>query len=204
MVLPDDTIAPRLQPAPPAYRPGKVFCIGWHKTGTRSSGQALQRLGYRLAGWRTPASAELTYRWHEGNFEPIIRDARQFEALKDWPWPLVYRQMDQAFPDARFILTTRISDDVWLRSLQNHVAGRRPWVGRFLIYGSYDPVGDAARHVARYREHNQSVRDYFAGRPGKLLELCLENGDGWPALCAFLGIRDIPSEPFPHANKSRR
>jgi hypothetical protein len=183
-------------------RKGKIFCVGWHKTGTTSIGMALRRLGYEVAGWRRDISTALTLNWHDADFEPIIDEAMRFDAFEDWPWPLVFREMDRAFPEAKFILTRRLDTPTWVRSAQAHVARqRRPWAGLFLIYGSNDPSSDAAILAGRYERHNQEVRAHFADRPAKLLELCFECGDGWEDLCAFLG-KDVPAEPFPHANKS--
>ena len=49
--------------------------------------------------------------------------------------------------------------------------------------------------------HNAAVQQYFKGRPRDLLIFNISRGDGWEALCDFLG-KDIPSQRFPHANKS--
>jgi Sulfotransferase domain len=180
----------------PSRHNDKIFCIGWPKTGTSTMNEALTRLGYKVSSW----SDNLVCRWHEGNFDVILSAAKRKDAFEDLPWPLVYREMDRAFPNARFILTTRASEAVWLESARRHFARyRRRSIARFLIYGTYEP--SARVLAAKYREHNIGVRNYFAGRPGKLLELCFEHGDGWAPLCRFLGIDQIPEEPFPHANK---
>ena len=173
----------------------KVFGIGWHKTGTKSLNRALMRLGYRPSPW----NIDLVMRWHEGHIAQILHQAAQADAFDDFPWPLVFRELDRAFPDARFILTTRRDDATWLASAQKHMARRR-WVGHYLIYGSYDAFADPEPFVRRYREHNAAVREYFADRPGKLLDICFERGEHWKPLCAFLGAAGEPNEPFPHQN----
>ncbi len=173
----------------------RVFGIGWQKTGTKSLRCALTRLGYKVHPWKLG----LVARWHEGNIAPILRSAADGEAFDDFPWPLVFRELDRAFPDARFILTTRRDDATWLASAQKHMARRR-WVGHYLIYGSYDAYADPEVFLRRYREHNAAVRAYFADRPGKLLDICFERGEQWTPLCAFLGVAGVPSEPFPHQN----
>jgi hypothetical protein len=182
----------------------KIFCIGWHRTGTTSIGAALRRLGYRVGGWE-PACGELIVKWHRGDLAPIMARAMAFEAFEDNPWPLVFAEMDAAFPQARFILTTRATEAVWLDSIRSHTAVRYP--GRaerqMLIYGTADPVNDGDRYVARYLAHNAAVRSHFKDRPGKLLEMCFERGDGWAKLCLFLAKWPVPDEPFPHKNKSR-
>ncbi len=177
-----------------------MFCVGWQKTGTKSLGRALQWLGFSVASFR----AELTYRWHEGRYEKLVGAASRDNAFEDFPWALAFRELDRAFPDAKFILTTRRTDAVWLDSYQRHVERIPRWVGHYLIYGSYDPVADAERHVSIYRQHNEDVRRHFSGRPGKLLEMRFEQQDGWAPLCSFLGRRDVPAVPFPHLNTRER
>ncbi len=46
----------------------------------------------------------------------------------------------------------------------------------------------------------RNVRDYFADRPGTLLELDVCGGENWRPLCSFLD-REVPSEPFPHKGR---
>jgi hypothetical protein len=179
--------------APPP--PPKVFCVGWQKTGTKSINLALRFLGYRGASW----NPELFYRWHEGKAEKLIAASYLADAFDDLPWTLAFRELDAAHPDAKFVLTTRPAD-AWLPSLQSHIARSPRWVGHYLIYGSYDPVADADRHLAVYLAHNEAVRDYFRNRPGKLLELSIGQGDEWARLCGFLGRREVPQIPFPHVN----
>ena len=146
-------------------------------------------------------NGRLVLSWHEGELQPLIERAKRFEAVEDFPWPLVYREMDARFSNSKFVLTVRKDEPTWLRSLQSHILGTPRWVGYYLLYGSYDPVKDAERHIRRYREHNEAVRTYFSGRDN-FLEMCFENGDGWPELCGFLGVPEPVNIPFPHVNKS--
>jgi hypothetical protein len=72
---------------------------------------------------------------------------------------------------------------------------------RRILYGLPFPDVTQEDLIERYTRHNQEVMDYFQDRPQSLLVVDWENGDGWQELCEFLG-REIPREPFPHANKS--
>ena len=66
----------------------------------------------------------------------------------------------------------------------------------------HDPrTWDYDASAREYDEHIAAVRAHFAGRPGKLLEVCWERGDGWEALAPFLG-HGVPAEAFPHLNRS--
>jgi hypothetical protein len=71
---------------------------------------------------------------------------------------------------------------------------------RRILYGLPFPDVTPEDLIERYTRHNQEVMDYFQDRPQSLLVVDWENGDGWQELCGFLG-REIPREPFPHANK---
>ena len=183
---------------------GKIFCIGLNKTGTTSFGDALQNIGLKRLGWRGTLCANLFLRWYEQKREPFIEAARKYDVMEDLPWPLVYDWMEQTFHGAKFVLTTRESTEVWLKSIQAHILRHdsRPY-GRFyghrMIYGSYDPLADATIWAARYEHHNASVRKYFSTKPGKLLDLVVGNGDEGEKLAAFLGY-DKPIV-FPHSNK---
>jgi hypothetical protein len=182
----------------------KLLCVGLNKTGTTSIGDALEILGYRRLGWKPAISGVLTVRWHEGNLKPFMPHLMNNDAFEDLPWCLVYEAVDRMFPNSKFILTTRRDEQTWLRSMQRHLGRTGNWVGSFLVYGSYDPAKDADTYLRKYREHRDAVRRYFAGRPGKLLEMCFEDGDGWEKLCTFLNVPKIPDVPFPHANRDQK
>ena len=70
-----------------------------------------------MGGWER-ACGDLVVDWYKGNLEPIRARALAFEAVEDNPWPLVFREMDAAFPDAKFILTTRVTAEKWLDSVR--------------------------------------------------------------------------------------
>ncbi|MEQ9565223.1 MAG: sulfotransferase, partial [Pseudomonadales bacterium] len=71
----------------------------------------------------------------------------------------------------------------------------------YLIYGAYDPSQAPDLYRAKYETHNREVRDYFKDRPGKLLNLVIEDAT-WNSLCQFLG-KPIPKSAFPHSNNSK-
>ena len=61
----------------------KVFCIGFHRTGTKSLAQALRSLGYRVAGptgAQNPAIAERAVAM-------ALALATEYDAFNDNPWP---------------------------------------------------------------------------------------------------------------------
>lgn len=176
----------------------KVFGIGWAKTGTTTLGACLEILGYKHQG---PA-LDLVYDVRDGRFDRIFAAVDKADMFEDWPWLLLYKELDQRYPNSRFVLTVRDTDR-WWRSYQNMVTNKktRPDIGeiRKIIYGFEDGLQHKQAYIERYERHNAEVLHYFAQRPRDLLVLDWERGDGWPALCQFLG-KPIPQLPLPHAN----
>jgi hypothetical protein len=175
----------------------KVFCVGFHKTGTSSMRNALQILGYRVTGpngTKDPDIAANLYRMVE-------QLAAEYDAFQDNPWPIVYRQMDALHPGSKFILTVR-DPQRWVRSNVRHF-GERDTPMRQLIYGVGHPEGNEQVYVDRMLSHNREVAEYFAGRPDDLLTIDVTEDGNWGAICGFLG-HPVPAVPFPHANDARR
>ncbi|QQD18427.1 hypothetical protein I6N98_00690 [Spongiibacter nanhainus] len=177
----------------------KVFCLGFHKTGTTSLGVALDMLGYRVSGAFGVNDPDIA----EHVVEQALKRATDFDAFQDNPWPILYRELDAAFPGSKFILLLRDAD-AWIQSQVKHF-GQRETPMRRWIYGDEHgcPAGNEAVYLRCYQTHNQSVLTYFSQRPDDLLVLNLAEGEGWQALCAFLD-EPVPAAPFPHANTASK
>ncbi len=193
-------------------RTGRLFGIGWHKSGTASLGRALSVLGMRhLVGYWGVAN-ELTPHWVAGRYEEIFKVAEQFDSFEDSPWnhPGFYKELDRHFPGSKFILTVR-DEERWFHSLQAMIDGwsdkqRETNVGYHLfhnaVFGSGEIHGRKRHFMETYNRHNRDVMEYFKERPGDLLVMDLEQGDGWEKLCSFLD-KPVPTSSFPHINKGR-
>lgn len=202
--------SPAKSPAKPVPAPGsrrrkrrpaghpdlpKVFCIGFHKTGTTSLKAALKLLDYRITGPNGHGDPDIG-----ANVESIARRlVPKYDAFQDNPWPIIYRFLDREFPGSKFILTVRPTDK-WIASVSDHFGEKRTNM-REWIYGPgrADPLGNESVYVERYERHNREVLEYFAGRPEDLLVLDLARDDGWTRLCPFLG-HPVPDVPFPWRN----
>jgi hypothetical protein len=178
-------------------RPGrpKVFGIGFHKTGTTSLAAALSQLGWNVCPGFGFMEGRIKERVHRRAAELV----ELYDAFEDNPWPLLYRDMDRMVPGARFVLTWR-DPDRWYASVLRHF-GKDETPMRRWIYGEGHgaPFGNRDVYVDRYTRHYEEVSRYFADRPGDLLWLRLEEGEGWKELGAFLGV-PVPEGPFPRAN----
>ncbi|RKT35272.1 hypothetical protein BXY70_1303 [Roseovarius halotolerans] len=183
-------------------KPRKVFCLGFQKTGTSSVGLALKKLGYSVASYypfRDLASKD-TLTWDEVT-DRALSIAESYDAAKDTPWPLLYRELDAAFPNARFILITR-NRDAWINSAVKDFA-HHPNAIHNLIYDCPYPVGHEDTWLARYDRHNAEVKAYFANRPDDFISLDMNQGEvNWDNLCRFLDEPD-PGIAWPHANTHR-
>ena len=173
----------------------KVFCIGFHKTGTKSLAAALTMLGYRVTGPNGVDDPDIAHNVQQMAFRLV----EQFDAFQDNPWPILYRELDQRYPGSRFILTLRPTE-AWIRSQVRHF-GTRSTPMREWIYGVGCPAGNEPIYIARYERHNTEVLHYFRNRPGDLLVLRLTQGEGWEKLCPFLG-KQIPDIEFLHVNRA--
>jgi hypothetical protein len=174
----------------------KVFCVGFHKTGTTSMMEALTLLGYRVTGPNHVRDRDIAEKLDRVTAEL----SHAYDAFQDNPWPLVYRQMDGLHPGSRFVLTIR-DEDRWLESALKHFRGKNTAM-RALIYGpgAAHPRGNEALYRERLRRHNREVMEYFQDRPDDLLVIDVTREPSWERLCAFLG-KPVPAIPFPHANK---
>lgn len=179
----------------------KIFGIGLSKTGTTSLAGALEMLGYHTRDYPGLTSYE------PGDLASI--DAQvldQHEALTDTPIPSFYRELDQRYPGAKFVLTVR-DMDAWLLSCKKQFTAKlaekqNDAHNRLFIdlYGT--AVFDEAPFRRGYQRFVDGVLDYFAQRPSDLLVLDVAAGQGWNELCPFLG-KPVPELPFPKSNVTR-
>lgn len=173
----------------------KVFGIGFHKTGTTSLGFALSQLGWNVC----PGFGFMDGRIEERVHHRAAELAARHDAFEDNPWPLLYAEMDRLVPGSKFVLTWR-DPDRWYASVLRHF-GKDETPMRRWVYGDRhgSPLGNRDVYVDRYNRHYEAVSRYFSGRPGDLLWLRLEDGDGWKELGAFLDVA-VPEGSFPRAN----
>jgi len=183
----------------------RIFGIGWAKTGTTTLGSCFKILGFNHQSKDWGLVKDLG----KGDLSRIMALAKEKETFEDWPWIILYKELDKAFPDSRFILTKRKTEN-WISSYRNMLAKRSDTSEksaklneiRRILYGLPFPEVTESQLVERYEKHNAEVARYFHDRPKDILIVDWEQGDGWAELCEFLG-RDIPAEPFPHVNRGK-
>ena len=180
----------------------KLFGIGAAKTGTTTLGKCFQILGYVHQGQNLGLVNDIA----KCDLSNIIALAKTRQSFEDWPWIILYRELDEAFPGSKFVLTFRETKK-WLRSYNNmlrnqgNVSAELNEIRR-ILYNLPFPQVSEQQLVSWYEEHNSNVMRYFRDRPEDLLALNWEYGHSWVELCGFLD-QSIPDAPFPHENRSK-
>ncbi len=175
----------------------KIVGIGLNKTGTKTLGACLRHWKMRHVSF----SAKSFELWRANSTAALLEQVAKFDSFEDWPWPLLYREIDAAFSGSKFLLTRRRDPDTWFTSLCKHAERTGPTIYRKAIYGYEMPQQNRDAHIRYYENHLISVREFFRDRPNALLELCWEEGHGWRELASFIGLKE-PAIPFPHENRS--
>jgi len=202
----------------------KVFCIGRNKTGTTSIEQALKLFGYKMGD---QASGELLMRdWAKRDFKKIIKLCKTADAFQDAPfsYDFTFQAMDEAFPESKFILTTRSSGEEWFESVirfQTKIIAKNRlptvqdlkefpyrykgwlWENSQRVYGiNEETLYDKNIYINHYNKHNDRVLEYFRNRPNDLLVLNISDSSAMEKLCDFLGIK-FTGQTMPHLNQSK-
>lgn len=186
--------------------PTRIFGIGMHKTGTTSLFEAFKILGFHSFHWKSPRLAKMI--WKEMNECGNSLTLERYYALCDLPITLLYKKLDETYPNSKFILTIR-EEHQWLKSVEKHWSYetnkfRETWDNDWFTHRIHKQVYgqinfDAEVMLARYRKHNKEVIEYFKDRPHDLLILKVDREIDWHDLCRFLG-KDIPVAAYPKAN----
>jgi hypothetical protein len=204
----------------------KLIGAGLPRTATMTQKIALEMLGlspcYHMAN--VMGELDAVPRWREAflgrrDWDEIFGG---FQATVDWPGAFFYRDLMEAYPDAKVLLSVRDGES-WERSMGNTIWGT--FYGDSLVHdmseawGRVDPrwanyialmkamweksglladefegagTGTMARAMERY---NQEV---MATVPAERL-LVWSPADGWGPLCDFLQV-PVPGTPLPYVN----
>jgi hypothetical protein len=192
--------------------PLSVIGAGFGRTGTMSLKLALEQLGFgpcyhmeevfknpRASGYWEAAADGAPVDWEEVY--------AGYRATVDWPGANFYRELAEAYPQAKVILTVR-DPEAWFASTQRTLFSpdlQRPEddsamgrMGRKVVYGLFDgQVHDRERVISVFNRHNDMVRQVI---PAERL-LVYEVSQGWAPLCAFLGVA-VPATPMPQVNST--
>jgi hypothetical protein len=194
----------------------EVIGSGFGRTGTKSLKAALEQLGYgpchhmheivenpgQVSHWQAIAAGK-PVDWTE------VFDG--YRSQVDWPGAHVWRELAEAFPDAKVVHSVRPDAQWWasfsktigklmaryqdlplpphirdILTAWNDLAGKETFGG---------VLDDEKIGMEAFRKRTADVR---AAIPADRL-LVFDVAEGWEPLCAFLGAK-VPDEPFPHHN----
>jgi hypothetical protein len=191
----------------------QVIGAGLGRTGTNSLRLALNQLGfgpcYHMyeAVLNIPVNLPLWSAALDGHADwgAIYKG---YASAVDWPTSGFVRELNESYPDAKFVLTVR-SAQSWAQSFSETIykalagadqapSALKPWLG--MVNGVVSRTGfpfglDIAGLASAFNAHTEAVK---AAIPADRL-LVYEVKDGWRPLCAFLGVPE-PAEAFPRTN----
>lgn len=197
-----------------------VVGAGFGRTGTLSLKSALETLGVGRCHHMFEVMADMSQapRWTAAaRGEPVHWDGLlgEFGATVDWPGCAFWRELAEAYPQAKVVLSVRPPErwydsfhhtirELLVRGLPavadlpegSELAGMIEMAKEVIVGRSFGgDLGERDHALAAYHRHNDAVR---AGvEPARLL--VYDVAEGWEPLCAFLG-RPVPDEPFPNVN----
>ncbi|MGB5981579.1 MAG: sulfotransferase [Nonlabens sp.] len=204
----------------------KVFIIGFNKTGTTTMAKLLRQFGLKVPN--EIVGEMLAEEWIlQGRTDRLMRYCETADAFQDIPFsfPLLYKKLYERFPKAKFILTTRDSDDQWVDSLMgfhNKIYASNKEVGvtaddlasqnyvykgwsldvRKWIYDYPDiAVNDREAYKKVYNSHNTDVLAFFQDKQDQFLHMNVSKNQDFSRLCSFLNVETDLKE-FPWANKT--
>jgi hypothetical protein len=191
----------------------KVIGAGWGRTGTKTLQQALTKLGFGPCHHMEEllASEEQVDMWHkvaQGQLADWDKVFHGFNSAVDWPGAHYWRELADAYPSAKVILTTR-DPEAWWRSyektiLQTHrnvtsmESEPPPHVKKLtdVVVGTTKKTftcefDDKDSILEAFNAYEGKVREFFANEPERLLVYQVHQG--YEPLCEFLGSMFLKS-----------
>lgn len=204
----------------------QIIGAGAGRTGTASLQKALEILGYGPCyHMRSVFQRNDEKKWIKalsGNptredWDSILRD---FGSTVDYPGAVAYKELLEAYPDAKVVLSVRDAAG-WVRSVNDTIWNPRAgelspmqsiWRADFqamarLVRKRFfnDGKGGFPRFFGK-RPSDESLAEVFEAWNKRVVEslpkdklLVFNVKEGWEPLCKFLG-KPVPNEPFPHVN----
>lgn len=193
----------------------RIIGAGFGRTGTSSLKVALEQLGfapcYHMFEVATrPEHVPLWLAAHGGERIDWQKMFASYAAAVDWPTCGFWRELLEAYPAARVILTIRDAN-AWYASFRDTILARLeslPPIASPTIRALYElsnelilrrtfqgAAYDRRGAIDTLEAHNAAV---IAGvEPQRLL--VYDVAEGWEPLCEFLGV-PVPAGAFPHVN----
>ena len=198
----------------------RVIGAGLPRTGTSSLKAALEILGFGPCHHMSelmdkPERGVIFARALDGHKVDFYTLMKGYGSTVDVPTAEFYKEIRQAYPEAKIVLTVRDDGKKWFESLEHTI---RPYFADDLTYFAIYPISFirsqfvVARKIWRkwtaeyggvgpwvHEQHN--IRVINENKEGEILVFNVK--EGWPPLCKFLGV-DVPERiPFPNVNDTK-
>lgn len=138
----------------------KIFGIGLHRTGTRTLTTMLERLGWKVTHYLHWPETVQAYRTNYYD----LRFLEEYDGATDLPIPIMFKQLDKAYPGSKFVFTDRELEP-WLRSCERHCEyldmDQPDLITHELVFGARE--FDREKWTETYYRHQRRVREYFHG-----------------------------------------
>jgi hypothetical protein len=196
----------------------EVIESGFGRTGTASLKRALETLGFGPCHHMEEVMAhpEQVPHWEAiVAGKPVEWDEvfRGYRSQVDWPGAHVWRELANAYPNAKVIHSIR-PEEAWWTSFSAtigkllamhkdvpappHIAAMLNTMEAAIVRQTFGcPTTDRAGVLAAYRRRTEQVREAIA--PERLL--VFDVSQGWEPLCAFLDV-PVPGAAFPRINST--
>ncbi|RWC10446.1 MAG: sulfotransferase family protein [Mesorhizobium sp.] len=187
-----------------------VIGTGFGRTGTDSMREALTMLGFGPCHHMSEVMGHAKQKrlWRalaRGEAPDWAQLFAGYKSCVDWPSAFYWRELIEAYPQARVILTWRSPESWWEsfeKTLLPAIAGSTdqeslgiPLVANQVFGGRPQ---DRAHAIAVYRDNVEAVLNTVPA--GRLL--VHKVGDGWAPLCSHLGV-PVPEESYPARNTTQ-
>jgi Sulfotransferase domain len=206
----------------------KLIGAGLPRTGTLSQKVALEMLGlepcYHMVN--VLGNLDLAADWRraldgDADWDSIFGGA---QATVDWPGSFFYRELMEAYPDAKVLLSVR-EGDAWAKSMRQTIWGlfydevlmQYMSTARTLIDPQWDSYISMMKEMweksGLLNDGENTTAEWMAGAMDRYNEevkqtvpadrlLVWTASDGWEPICEFLGVA-VPDTPFPRLNDGK-
>lgn len=207
----------------------KVIYCGLQKTGTKTMHEVLETLGMKcydvMENYEFLSDEWFRMMSEGGTVDDLRKMFEGVDAVMDIPCAFFWKELSEAFPEAKVIFGARDSEDQWWRSMKNqfdsfyrvdlrfmatfspnfrrfrrwiHQAYRATYGIEFYfptLFDHYPPNELLLRRA--YRDFNRTVLETAPRDRFHVVDF----KQGWAPICEFLGAEVPQGRPFPHSNK---
>ena len=183
----------------------KIVILSLGKSGTMSTSEFFENLGYRSIHWigtRINPDAFKNMSIEEIlSFSSYLEE--EYDVFSDYPYCMSYEYFDKKYKDTKFILFTRNTDE-WITSVRNHDQLTSFTPIRIASWEKYlkiknKTIEDISNKELEnlYAQHTKDVIKYFK-KSKNFIHLDLNDKNKANKICKFLNI--LSSTYFPKTN----